>query len=49
MDVNTDKVLMTGSRGHIPSGSRSFLGMLASGNLHLNVHFLSLLSPSPPS
>ena len=48
MDVNTDKVLITGSHGHFLSGSRSFLGMLVSGNFHLNVHFLSLLSPLPP-
>lgn len=40
MDVNTDKVLITGSGEGALSGSRSFPGMLTNGNFLLNVNFL---------
>ena len=48
MDINTDKVLITGAHGRVLSGSRSSLGTLASGNFHLAVYFLAPLSPLPP-
>lgn len=39
MDVNTDKVLITGSGEGVLSGSRSLPGMLTNGNFLLNVNF----------